>query len=75
MRSPSVFERCDSGFLQMVFNFSVIRLNVHRVHCREEHGLSVFSVAFSSWDQSTLNNGVHLVGVPDVVDVLGEVIW
>ena len=32
------------------------------------------SVALSSWDQSTLNNGVRLVGVPDVVDVLGEVI-
>ena len=28
---------------------------------------------FFSWDQS-MNNGVRLVGVPDVVDVLGEVI-
>ena len=31
------------------------------------------SVAFSTWDQSTLNDGVHLVSVPDAVDVLGEV--
>ena len=74
MSSPSVFVRYDSGFVQIVFNFSSIKFNVYRVHGREEHWLSVPSVAFSSWDQSALDNGVHLVGVPDVVDVLGEVI-
>ena len=70
-----MFLWCDSVFVQIVFNFSSIKLDVSRVHGCEEHWLSVPPVAFSSWDQSTLNNEVHLVGVPDVVDVLGEVIW
>ena len=48
---------------------------VHRFHGCEEHVLSFFSETFSSRNQSTLGDGVHVCHVPDVVDVLGEVIW
>ena len=70
-----MFVRCGSGFVQIVLDFFQILIVLHRVHCCEEHSLSVLSVTFSSsWDQSTLDDGVHFVGIPDVVDVLGEVI-
>ena len=49
-------------------------MGVHRVHGCEEHGLPVPFGASSSWNQSTFDDGVHFVSVPDVVDVLGEVI-
>ena len=42
---------------------------------REEQRLSIPSVAFFLLGQSTLNDGLHLIGVPDVADALGEVIW
>ena len=49
---------------------------VHRVHGCEEHALSLsFFETLSSWNQSTVGNRVHVCHVPDVVDVLGEVIW
>ena len=47
---------------------------VHRVHGCEEHALSLFSEPFSSRNQSTVGNRVHVCHVPDVVDVLGEVL-
>ena len=37
MRSPSLFVRCDSGFVQIVLDFFQILIVVHRVHCCEEH--------------------------------------
>ena len=64
--SPSVFVRCDSGFAQIVFNFFQILSSTHRVHGCEENWLPVPSEAFSSWDQSTFDYGVHFENVPDV---------
>ena len=74
MNSPSVFVRCNSGFVQIVFNFFQILSSTHRVHGCEEHWLPVPSEAFCSQDQSTSDYGVHFISVPDVVDVLGKVI-
>ena len=48
---------------------------VHRVHGCEEHALSLFSETLSTWNQSTVGKRVHVCHVPDVVDVLDEVIW
>ena len=48
---------------------------VHRVHGCEEHALSLFSETLSTWNRSTVGNRVHVCHVPDVVDVLGEVLW
>ena len=62
---PSILVHCDSGFVQIVLDFFQILMVVHRVHCCE---------ASSSWDQSTFNDGVQYISVPDVVDVLSEVI-
>ena len=49
-------------------------MGVHRVHGCEKHGLPVHCETFSSRNHSTLDDGVHVVSVPDVVDVIGEVI-
>ena len=49
-------------------------MGVHRPHGCEEHRLPVPFETFSSRNQSTLDDGVHVVSVPDVIDVLGEVI-
>ena len=38
---PSMFPRCDSGFVQIVFNFSLILSSIHRVHGCEGHWLPV----------------------------------
>ena len=74
VNSPSIFVHCDSGFIQIVLNFFQILFGVHRVHGVEKHRLPVPFVTSSSRNQSTLDDGVHVVSVPDVVDVLGEVI-
>ena len=71
---PSIFAHCDSGFVQIVMNFFQVLSSVHRVHGCEEHWLHLLFVASSSWDQSILNDGIQFSSVPDVVDVLGEVI-
>ena len=59
MRSPSVFVR----FWVYPDRIQLLFDEVELTDC-----LSL-SVA------PTFNNGVHLVGVPDVIDVLGDVIW
>ena len=40
----------------------------------DSHWLPVPLETFSSWNQSALDDGVHVVSVPDVVGVLDEVI-
>ena len=72
--SPSVYERCDSWFAQIVFNFILTKWNVYRVHDSQEHWLSVSFDTFPFCDQSTSKKGVRLVSLPDVVDLIGEVI-
>ena len=67
-----MFIRCVSGFVQIVFNFFQILSSIHRVHGCDDHFLPVPSEAFSFWDQSTFDNGVHFESVPDVVDVLSH---
>ena len=74
MNSPSIFARRNSEFIQVVLNFFLILIGVHRVHGCEQHGLIVPFGTSSSRNQSTLDDGVHVVSVPDVGDVLGEVI-
>ena len=37
--------------------------------------VSLFSETLSTWNRSTVGNSVHGCHVPDVVDVLGEVLW
>ena len=61
--------RCNSGFIQIQ-----ILTGVHRVRGCEKHWLPVPFETSSSWNQSTLDDGVHVVSVPEVVDVLGEVV-
>ena len=64
----------NSGLIQIVLDFFLIMVDEHRIHGCEEHGLPVSCETFFSKDQSTLDDGMHVVSVPDVVDVLGEVI-
>ena len=68
------FVHRNSGFVQIVLNFSRILTGVHRVHGCEKHGLPVPFETSSSWNQSAQDDGVHVVSVPEVVDVIGEVV-
>ena len=74
MKSPSIVVHRNSGFVQIGLNFFQILIRVHRVHGCEKHWLSVPFETSSSRNQSTLNDGVHVMSVPDVVDALGEVV-
>ena len=65
----------DAGIVPIVLNFFQILTVVHRVHGYQKHSVPVHFETFSSLNQSALDDGVHVVSVPDVVDVLGEVIW
>ena len=56
MRSPRYFLRCDPWLVQVASNFFHALIVVHRVHCSDEHGLSVPFETSSSWDQSTSDN-------------------
>ena len=71
--SPSIFVHLSSGCIQILLNFFIVT-GVHRVHGCEEHGVPVPCETFSYRNQSTLDDGVDVVSVHDVVDVLGEVI-
>ena len=74
--SPSIFfVHCESGLIQIVLDFFQILVGVHRVHGCEKHCDCLSFLRLSSWNQSALDDGVHVVSVHDVVDVLGEVIW
>ena len=60
--------------LSIVSNFFQIMIGVHRVHsCENTDSACPFETS-SSRNQSTLDDGVHVVSVPDVVDVIGEVV-
>ena len=72
--SPRTFVHRDSGFVQIVLGFFQVLIVIHRAHCCEEHWLPILFEGSSSWDQSTFNDGVQFISVPDVADVLGEVI-
>ena len=74
VNSPSILVHLDSGFIQIVLGFCLILIGVHRLHSCEKHWLPVPFETSSSRNQSTLDDGVHVVSVPDVVDVLGEVV-
>ena len=74
VRFPNVFVHCDSGFVPIVLDFFQIFSFVHRVYGCKEHWLPTLSEASSSQDESTFDNGVDFICVPDVVDVLGKVI-
>ena len=56
------------GFILVVLNSFLILMGVHRVHGCEEHGLPVL-LRLTSWNRSALDDGVHVVSVPDVVDM------
>ena len=70
----TVFVHRDSGFTQIVLNFFLTLIGVHRVHGCEKYGPPVRFETFSSQSQTTLDDGMHVVSVPDVVHVIGEVI-
>ena len=74
VKFPSVFAYRDSAWILIVLKFFLIWSSIHRVHGCEKRWLPVPSKAFSSWDQSTFDNGVHFESVPDVVDVLGKLL-
>ena len=67
---PSKFVRCDSEFVQIVFNFAVILSSTHRAHGCEKHRLPVLSEAFPLG----ISPRLIMESVPDVVDVLGKVV-
>ena len=71
---PSTFVNRDSGFIQIVLDFFKILSDAHRVHGCEKYCLPVPFETSSSWDQSTLDDGVHVVSVPDVMDALDKVV-
>ena len=49
-------------------------IGAHRVHGCQRHGLPVPFKTSSSRNRSTLDDGVHVVSVPDASDVVGEVV-
>ena len=55
VNSPSILVHRDAGFLQIVLNFFLILIGVHRVHGCEKHGLPVPCETSSSWNQSALD--------------------
>ena len=68
MNYPCIFVHRDSGFVQVVLDFHVL-IDAHRVDGCEEHSETFFLL-----ESIRPGCGVRLVSVPDVVDVLGEVI-
>ena len=73
MNSPSILVHRNSGFIQVVLDFFLVLMGFTAVKNTDCFSLLRLFI-FTSQDQSTLNDGVHVVSVPDVVDVLGEVI-
>ena len=50
-------------------------LRVDRVDGCDIHRMSIFLKTFASRNQPRLNDGVQVVSVPIVIDVLDEVVW
>ena len=74
INSPSIFVWNDPWLVQVAQNFFHTLIVVHGVHCSEKHRLSVPFETSSSWDQSTSDCRMHFTYIPDVVDVLSEVL-
>ena len=67
---PSIFVHCNSGFIQVVLGFFLMLIGVHRIHGCKEYWMPISLQTFTS----TLDDGVRVVSVPNVVDVLIEVV-
>ena len=74
VNSLSIFVHRDSGFIQIILGLLQILIGVHWVHCSEKHWLPIQFETSSSQNQSTLDDGVPVVSVSDVVDAVGEVV-
>ena len=70
----SIHVQCKPGLIQVVINFFVL-IDAHRVDGCEIHRMSIFLKIFASQNQPRLNDGEQVVGVPNVIDVLDEVVW
>ena len=66
VNSPRIFVRRDSGFVQIVLFFFYIGFTA----VTNTDYLSLLRPSY--WYQSALDDGLHVVSVPDVVDVLGD---
>ena len=73
-RSPSIFVWSDLWVVHVAKTFFHTLIVIHRVHCSEKHKLSVAIETSSSRDQSISDILIHSTYIPDVADVLGEVL-
>ena len=71
---PFVFVHCNPGIIQVVLDFFVL-IDAHWVDGCEIHRISIFLKTVASRNQPRLNDGVQVVSVPNVIDVLDEVVW
>ena len=74
MNSPSIVVHRNSGFSRSYSTSSWYWL-AYVGFTVWKHWLPVFKETSSSSNQSALDDGAHVVSVPEVVDVLREVIW
>ena len=71
---PSIIVHCNPGIRQVVLDFCVL-IDEHWVHGRGEHHMHLFLDTFTTRNQPRLDDRVYVVRVPNIVDVLGEVVW
>ena len=71
---PSILVHCNPWVIQVVLDFFVL-IDAYRVDGCEIHRMSIFLKTFASGNQLQLNDGVQVVSVPSMVDVLDEVVW
>ena len=67
-----LFENCKSGLSHVVIP-RLVQMREHEVHGREEYRLSPSFDIFSTRNQSWQDDGMHVVGTSNVVDLLGKV--